>query len=88
MDEFDDLGAINASPNAKIRGVVTEMSPMKKAKMCDYFDGELADDKARGRLFGFDDNIRKKLLEYQQNKDSVVIGKCEVKHARKCDELD
>ena len=88
MDEFDDLGAINASPNAKIRGVVTEMSPMKKAKMCDYFDGELADDKARVRLFGFDDNIRKKLLEYQQNKDSVVIGKCEVKHARKCDELD
>ena len=65
--------------------MVTVVSPMKK---CDYFDGDLADDKARARLFKFNDNVRKKLLEHQQHKDSVqgiIIGKCEVKHARKGD---
>jgi len=60
---------------------------MKKNKRCDYFNDELADDKARVRLFGFDDSVRKKLLEHQQNKDSIVIGKCEVKHARKGENL-
>ena len=89
MDQFDDLASItHASPNAKIRGVVTVVSPMKKGKTCEYFDGELADDKARIRLFGFDDNVRQKLLEHQRKKDSVIIGKCEVKHARKGDKLE
>jgi len=46
---------------------------MKKNKRCDYFNDELADDKARVRLLGFDDSVRKKLLEHQQYKDSVVI---------------
>jgi len=38
---------------------------------------ELADSMARVRLFGFDDKVRKKLLEHpsQKNKDSAVIGK-------------
>ena len=59
MDQFDDLASItHTSPNGKVRGVVTVVSPMKKGKTCEYFDGELADDKARIRLFGFDDNIR------------------------------
>jgi len=61
---------------------------MKKGKTCDYFDGELADHKARVRLFGFDDTVKRKLQEHQQNKNSVVTGKCEVKHARKGDKLD
>jgi len=77
------LGAINASPNAKIQGVATVVSRIIKIKKYNYFDGELADDMARVRLFGFNNDVRKKLLEHQQHKDSVVIGKCEVKHARK-----
>ena len=62
--------------------MATVVSPIKKYN---YFDGELADDKARVRLFGFNNDVRKKLLEHQQHKDSVVIGKCGVKHVRKGD---
>ena len=67
---------------------MTAVSPMKKGKTCKCFDGELANDKAKIRLFGFDNNIRQKLLEHQRNKDSVIIGKCEVKHTRKGDKLE
>ena len=89
IDEFNDLSSVtHTSINAKVRGVVTAVSPMKKGKTCKYFDGELADDKARIRLFGFDSNIRQKLLEHLQNKDSIIIGKCEVKHMRKGDKLE
>ena len=61
---------------------------MKKGKTCEYFDGELADEKAQIRLFGFDKNVRQKLLEHQQKQDSVAIEKCEVKQARKGDKLE
>ena len=61
---------------------------MKKGKTCEYFDGELADDKARIRHFGFDNNVWQKLLELQQNEGSVIIGKYEVKYARKGDKLE
>ena len=73
IDEFNDLSSVtHTSTNAKVRGVVTVVSPMKKDKTCEYFDGELADDKARIRLFGFDSNVRQKLLEHLQNKDSIA----------------
>ena len=89
IDEFDNLLSVtHTSTNAKVGGIVTAVSPMKKGKTCEYFDGELADDKARIRLFGFD-NVWQKLLEHQRNKNSVIIGKCEVKHtAGKGDKLE
>ena len=69
LDEFDSLSSLTrASPNAKVRGVVTVISPMKKGKACQYFDGELADEKARIRLFGFDDNVRQKFLNTTRRK--------------------
>ena len=43
VEEFDDVASVvNASPNAKIHGVVTTVSPMKKGKTCSYFDGEIS----------------------------------------------
>ena len=51
IDDFDNLLSVtHTSTNAKVRGIVTVVSPMKKGKTCKYFDGELADDKARIRL--------------------------------------
>ena len=89
IDDFDNLLSVtHTSTNAKVRGIVTVVSPMKKGKTCKYFDGELADDKARIRLFGFNNNVRQKLLEHHRNKDSIIIRKCEVKHARKGDKLE
>ena len=72
---------MNASPNAKIHGVVTTVSPMKKGKTCSYFDGEISDGQAKMRVFGFDSGVRRELLEYEEKEDAVVLSHCEVKRA-------
>ena len=53
--ELDNLSEIShASPNAKVHGVVTSLTPMKKSKTCSYFDGDFTDGKGCMRMFGFD----------------------------------
>ena len=42
VEEFVS-GVVDASPNTKIHGVVTSLSPVKKIKSCSYFDGEISD---------------------------------------------
>ena len=81
--EFDDLSLVNgASPSAKIHGKLTVLSPMKKAKSCNYFDGEIADDSGRTlRVFGFDSSVRKKLSDHYEDKKAVVLSGCEVKRS-------
>ena len=48
-----------ASSELQICGVLAEILPMKKGKSSPYFDGDISDGKAKVRLYGFDDNIRK-----------------------------
>ena len=81
--EFDDLSLVNrASPSAKIHGKLTMLSPMKKAKSCNYFDGEIADDSSRTlRIFGFDSSVCKKLSDHCEDKKAVVLSGCEVKRS-------
>ena len=43
-DEFDNIYSVDQpSSSATIQGKVTSLSPIKKGKTCQYFDGELAD---------------------------------------------
>ena len=68
-------------PNAKVHGVLSNLSPMKKLKTCCFFDGQLSDGKASVRFFGFDAGVRRKLLEFEETKQSVSLSNCEVKHS-------
>ena len=63
-----------------------EISPMKKGKHISYFDGETTDGKAKVRLFGFDDNIRKRLSDASGS--AVVLANCKVKRGRYSDEYE
>ena len=55
QEEFEDVsGVVATSPSARIHGIVTSVSPMKKSRTCNYFDGEITDGKTSMRLFGFD----------------------------------
>ena len=54
VEEVNVSDVLNHSPNAKIRVVVTGVSPMKKSRNCSYFDGQISDGKTRMWLFGFD----------------------------------
>ena len=87
--EFEDISSIlHPSPNAKLHGVVTSVSPMKKGKSCSYFDGEISDGKGSMRMFGFDSGVRRKLIEHQSQNDAVSLSYCEIKHARQGDQLE
>ena len=46
LEEFVEVADVShACENAKIHGVVSSLSPMKKSKNCAYFDGEISDGK-------------------------------------------
>ena len=76
------------SPNAKIHAVVESLSPMKKSKTCSYFDGHITDGKATMRVFGFDSGVRRKLVEFEDSKKAVALTNCEVKKARRGEDLE
>ena len=84
--EVDVSDIVETSANFKIHGVVNSLSPMKKAKNCSYFDGEISDGKARMRLFGFDANVRKRLADEEDA--AVSLCNCEVKRSRQGDQLE
>ena len=59
---FDDIVSVNEpSSSATLHGVVTSLSPMKKGKSCEYFDGSLSDETAN---IGFSTSVRRKLLQH------------------------
>lgn len=88
VEEFEDVTSIShISPNAKVSGVVSCISPMKESKNCSYFDGNFTDGKASLRLFGFDSSVRRKLVESGYGA-SITISNCEVKKSRIGEELE
>ena len=85
VTEFDDVSSVDApSSNAKIHGVLTALSPMKKSRTCKYFDREITDGKNNMRLFGFHsaEGIRSKLQEFEGKNTTISLSKCEVKRSR------
>ena len=91
QEEFEDVSEVVAtSPSARIHGIVTSVSPMKKSRTCNYFDGEITDGKTSMRLFGFDSGsgVRKRLVEFEEREESVVLSRCEVKHSRQGNQLE
>ena len=89
IDEFETVSEIShASPNAKVHGVISSLSPMKKSKTCSYFDGEVTDGKSCMRVFGFDVGVRKRLALYEETKEPVAISNCEVKNSRRGKDLE
>ena len=89
MEAFGDLTTMKCSPNAKIRGVLSGISPdMKKTGRCSYWDGELSDEKSSVRVYGFDNTVRKNLFKHQENRTTIQLTKCAIKTARNSDELE
>ena len=83
VDRFTNVSDIHlTSPNAKVQGAV------KTGGGYPYFDGEITDGKGTMRIYGFDSNVRRKLLEFEGNKHAVSMSKCEVKKNRSGEELE
>ena len=91
FEEFEDVSKVSCtSPNAKIHDVVDSLSPMRSSKSssCSYFDGEITDGKATMRFFGFDAGVRRRLVEFEDSKKAVTLTNCEVKRARRGENLE
>ena len=80
---------VAVSSNANLQGVVT-VSPMRKGKGTSYFDGMIADGKGSLRLYGFDSNVRRRLLETMESGKGggVVLKHCEIKRAKHGGDLE
>ena len=88
-DIFDDIVSVNEpSSSATLHGVVTSLSPMKKGKSCEYFDGSLSDETANIRFVGFSTSVRRKPLQHKEKNDPVTLSHCQVQHSRKNDDLE
>ena len=86
---FEDVSELtDTSPNAKVQGVLTRLSPMKKTSTCSYFDGQLSDGNTAVRVFGFDAGVRRKLLDFEERKQGITLSNCEIKRSRRGNELE
>ena len=85
VEELADFSCLDhATQSAKVQGVVTALSPMKKARTgeCQYFNGSLSDGKARVRLYGHNAGAHKKLSKFFETANSVLLNNCQVKPTR------
>ena len=67
---------------------ISNLTPMKKSKTCEFFDGSLTDGKTAIRLYGFDPSIRNKLAKFDEDKTSLTLSNCEIKPSRRGDQLE
>ena len=88
QQEFPSLEAANTSDNAKIHGVVSSLSPMKKGKAANFFEATITDGKAEMRVVGFQGSHRKRLADFQENSQTVSLENCKIKKARQSDDME
>ena len=88
QEEFPSLEAANTSDNAKIHGVVSSLSPMKKGKAANFFEATITDGKAEMRVVGFQGSHRKRLADFQENSQTVTLENCKIKKARQSDDME
>ena len=86
-EDFNLRSTVEAD-HAKVGGVIAILSPVKKGKKKDYFEGKLSDGDISMRLVGFDPSQRDKLNSFHEKQESVELQDCEVKRDAKSNELE
>ena len=86
LEEFEDVSSVHSPTiNANIRGVLTNISPMR-GKRKKFFDGEISDDKTSMRVVGFH-SVPHRLLTESKDRP-VLLSHCIVQPNRFTDELE
>ena len=81
-EDIDNYSDIGGHENANIHGVLMELSPVKKGKRSNFFEGQMSDGTSRMRFVGFKAEQRKKLVDFSQSGKPVALKDCEVKVSR------
>lgn len=88
-EAFGELSSIKqTSPKAKVRGLLTGVCSAMKGDGCQFWDGEIVDNSSSMRIYGYDPASRRRLFDFQQRGESVVLTECAVKKARFGDNLE
>lgn len=66
VEKFDEVD--KGIPSASVYGVLTSLSPVKKGRKQNYFEGTVSDGSNKLRLVGFVSNHQKKCLICCQRK--------------------
>ena len=72
-------------PAANVHGVVCSVSPMKKSKKCEYFDGSLQNNM---RFVGFSRRLQGELECFRSSRDVVELKDCGIKTARRGEKFE
>ena len=89
MMEVDSLNNLSsAASNVRVHGAVTSVSPVKKGKRSNFFNGKLADESCAMRMVGFNAHQQIKLQEFHVKRVPVQISNCEIKRSKYGDGYD
>ena len=80
--EVDDYSNLGEMETVNIHGVLKTLSPVKKGKHSNFFDGVLTDRTSKMRVVGFRSEHRRKLGTFSDSKDPVTLEDCQVKLSR------
>jgi len=80
VDNFDVVEKGRAS--ASVHGVLMSVSPVRKGRKQNYFEGKMSDGSSKLRFVGFDLKQQKKMSEMLPKKQAIEIENCEIKPSR------
>ena len=86
VENFDNLEKGIAS--ASVHGVLTSLSPVKKGRKQNYFEGKLSDGSSKLCFVSFDSRQQKKMSDMLMKKRAIEIKGCEIKPSRRGDKME
>ena len=86
VEKFDEVERGIAS--AKVYGVLLSLSPVKKGRKQNYFEGTVTDGSSKLRLVGFDSGQQKLMSVMLPKKRTIEIRNCEIKPSRRGDQME
>ena len=78
----------NAAAKITVHGMMTALSPLKKGRSCNYFEGFISDETDKTRVVGFSSSQQRVLSEFMENKQAVMIQDSQAKLAHRGDKIE
>ena len=81
--EMESLDAVDKPvSSANIHGIVTSLSPIKKGRTRNYFDGTVSDSTSKLRMVGFNVKQRTAINDFLERKEPIEIRDCQIQARR------
>ena len=87
IENYSDIGGCQHE-NANVHGALMQLSPVKKGKRSNFFEGQMSDGTSRMRFVGFKAEQRKKLVDFLQSGKPVDLKDCEIKVSRQGHQME